>query len=61
MNASIKIKLKDKPTKEGLYPIVLSVIKDRKAKVIALGIKCFKKDWDEAKSELKKVTIIIHK
>lgn len=54
MNVSIKIKLKDKPTKEGLYPIVLSVIKDRKTKVISVGIKCLKKDWDEAKSELKK-------
>ncbi|NDI98704.1 site-specific integrase [Flavobacterium sp. LaA7.5] len=52
--ASIKIKLKDKPTKEGLFPIVISIIKERKTKVIALGIKCLKKDWDEAKSELKR-------
>jgi len=52
--ASIKIKLKDKPTKEGLYPIVLSIIKDRKTKVIALGIKCLKKDWNEANAELKR-------
>ncbi|MCW4470350.1 site-specific integrase [Flavobacterium sp. MFBS3-15] len=54
MSASIRIKLKEKPTKEGLYPIVLSIIKDRKAKVIALGIKCLKKDWDEGSSKLKK-------
>jgi len=54
MSTSIRIKLKDKPTKEGLYPITLSIIKDRKTKVIALGIKCLKRDWDDTKAELKR-------
>ncbi len=54
MSISIKIRLKNKPTKEGLYPIVLSIIKNRKIKVISLGIKCFKKDWDEVNNKLKK-------
>lgn len=54
MNYSIKLKLKDKPSKEGLYPIILSIIKDRKVKVISLGIKCKKVDWDDSAAELKR-------
>lgn len=52
--ATIKITLKNKPTTEGLYPIVLRIIKDRKVKIISLPFKCLKKDWDEANGELKK-------
>ncbi|HFG0566271.1 site-specific integrase [Flavobacterium psychrophilum] len=52
--ASIKILLRDKATKEGLFPIVLKIIKDRKPKVISLGMECLKKDWDEANSQFKK-------
>lgn len=52
--ASIKILLRDKPNKEGLYPVVLKIIKDRKPKIITLGISCLKKDWDQANSQFKK-------
>lgn len=52
--ASIKILLRDKATKEGLFPIVLKIIKDRKPKVISLGMECLKKDWDEVNSQFKK-------
>jgi integrase len=52
--ASIKILLRDKATKEGFFPIVLKIIKDRKPKVISLGMECLKKDWDEANSQFKK-------
>lgn len=52
--ASIKILLRDKETKEGMFPIVLKIIKDRKPKVISLGMECLKKDWDEANSQFKK-------
>ncbi len=52
--ASIKILLRDKATKDGMFPIVLKIIKDRRPKVISLGMECLKKDWDEANSQLKK-------
>lgn len=52
--ASIKIILRDKPTKEGLYPVVLRVIKSRKSKLISLGLECIKKDWDEENNQFKK-------
>lgn len=52
--ASIKILLRDKASKDGLYPIVLKIIKDRKPKLISLGMECLKKDWDEANAQFKK-------
>lgn len=52
--ASIKILLRNKPNQEGQCPIVLKIIKDRKPKVITLGISCLKKDWDEANGQFKK-------
>lgn len=52
--ASIKIILRNKPNKEGLYPVVLKIIKERKVKVITLGISCLKKDWDKGNSNFKK-------
>jgi integrase/recombinase XerD len=52
--ASIKVLLRNKPNKEGLYPVVLKIIKDRQVKVITLGISCLLKDWDAANSQFKK-------
>ncbi|PXX22853.1 site-specific integrase [Arenibacter sp. ARW7G5Y1] len=52
--ASIKILLRNKQTKEGLYPVILKVIKDRKIKVITLGMECDKKDWDDKNYQFKK-------
>ena len=52
--ASIKILLRNKPNKEGQYPVVLKIIKDRKIKVITLGISCLEKDWDKANAKFKK-------
>ncbi|KIX20717.1 integrase [Flavobacterium sp. 316] len=52
--ASIKILLRNKPNKEGQYPVVLKIIKERQIKVITLGISCLKKDWDAANSQFKK-------
>jgi len=51
---SIKILLRNKPNQEGLYPVVLKIIKERKVKVITLGISCLKKDWDKGNSNFKK-------
>jgi len=52
--ASIKILLRNKPNKQGQYPVVLKIIKDRKIKVITLGISCLEKDWDKANAKFKK-------
>ena len=52
--ASIKILLRNKPNKEGQYPVVLKIIKYRKIKVITLGISCLEKDWDKANAKFKK-------
>lgn len=52
--ASIKIILRDKPTKDGLYPVILRITKNRKSKLISLGLECLKKDWDEVNAQFKK-------
>jgi len=52
--ATIKILLRNKPNTEGLYPIIIRVTKDRKVKLITLGINCELKDWDASNQLLKK-------
>ena len=52
--ATIKIVLRNKPNVEGLYPLILRVTKERKIKIITLGMECLPKDWDEKESQFKK-------
>lgn len=52
--ASIKLKLKNKEYANGEYPIVLQIIKDRKTKIISLGLLAKKKDWSEKLGLFKK-------
>lgn len=52
--ATIKILLRDKPNKEGQFPIILRITKDRKTKLISLGINCLKNDWNDKESCFKK-------
>ena len=52
--ASIKILLRNKPNKEGQFPIILKITKNRKPKVITLGMACLLKDWDKSNSQFKK-------
>jgi integrase/recombinase XerD len=52
--ATIKILLRNKPNKIGEYPIVLRITKNRKSKIISLGINCDPKYWDKNKCEIKK-------
>lgn len=52
--ASIKILLRDKPNKSGLYPVILRITKERKIKIITLGMECSLKDWDVKESQFKK-------
>ncbi|MBS1635349.1 MAG: site-specific integrase [Bacteroidetes bacterium] len=53
--ATSKVMLwKYKVNKEGLYPIVLRIIKDRKPKYIYLGPYVTENDWDNVNYEVKK-------
>ena len=52
--ATIKIIQKQKPLSNGLYPIFLRIIKDRKTKLISLNIACDKENWNENKSVFRK-------
>jgi integrase len=52
--ANIKFLLRNKPTNEGLYPVVLRVTKNRKSKIISLSFKCNQSDWDEVNLQFKK-------
>ena len=51
---SIKILLRKKPSSGGLYPVVLRITKDRKTKLISLGLECVEKDWDKSNTQFKK-------
>lgn len=52
--ASIKITLRNKATKSGVFPIVLRVVKERKSKLITLDMTTLKKDWDATNNKFKK-------
>jgi integrase len=52
--ASIKIVLRDKQNKEGLCPVVLRITKERKIKIISLGMNCELQNWDEKSSQFNK-------
>lgn len=53
--ATIKLLLKkNKKTSEGLYPLYIRVIKDRKPRFISIGIKLEKNQWDEDSQRVKK-------
>ena len=52
--ATIKILLRNKPNSDNQYPIVLRITKDRRPKLISLGMNCNIKDWDETNQQFKK-------
>ena len=52
--ASINITLRNKPNKQNELPVILRIVKDRKSKLISLGMLCEKHDWDYKKNEFKK-------
>lgn len=59
--ATIKIVIRDNQNKEGLCPIVLRITKERKVKIISLGMNCHKSNWDDKTSQFKKACQIISK
>lgn len=52
--ASIKVLLWSKKNKDGLYPIAIRIIKDRKPSYVYLGHYIKKADWDEREKRVKK-------
>lgn len=52
--ASIKIVLRNKVNKEGQKPVILRIVKNRKSKLINLGLNCFDKDWDSSMCQFKR-------
>lgn len=52
--ATIKILLRNKSNSDKQFPIVLRITKDRKIKIISLGMHCNQKDWDETNQQFKK-------
>ena len=51
--ASVKIILRSKSTSAGEYPVIMRIVKDRKSKLITLGMSCLKKDWDNSNNLFK--------
>ncbi len=52
--ATIKILLKNKANKDNTHSVIMRIVKDRKSKIITLGMTCLAKDWDEQKSQFKR-------
>lgn len=47
MKLPFKFILRNKPSKKGLYPIILRINKNRRSKIITVGLYCKKEHWDE--------------
>lgn len=52
--ASVKVVLRSKVNKDGTYPLILQVIKDRKKAITHLGYHVKKSDWDANKQQVKR-------
>lgn len=49
-----KIILRNKPDRDGFYPIILRINKNRKSKIVTLGICCKKEHWDQENNLIKR-------
>lgn len=54
MATSVKVLLRNKPNKEGLYPLVVRIIKNRKPSYIYTGHYIDKKYWNETERKVRK-------
>ncbi|MDB5226649.1 MAG: integrase family protein [Bacteroidota bacterium] len=52
--ASVKVVLRQKPTKEGLFPLAIRITKDRKTSFIHVGYNIQQKEWDADGQRVKK-------
>ena len=54
MSATVKVALRNRPKKDGTYPLIVRVTKDRKSSIISLGQSVEKKYWDGANRRVRK-------
>jgi len=54
MASSIKVLLRNKPNKEGLFPLVIRITKDRKSTYLYIGYYLNKKYWDAKNRTVRK-------
>jgi integrase len=54
MASSIRLLLRKKPNKEGLYPLMIRIVKNRKSNVIYTGHYLDSEFWDEKNRKIKK-------
>lgn len=54
MASSIRLILRKKPNKEGLFPLMIRIVKNRKANVIYTGHYIESHHWDEVERKIKK-------
>ena len=54
MASSIRLILRKKPNKEGLFPLMIRIVKNRKANVIYTGHYIESQHWDEVERKIKK-------
>ncbi|MEM6719230.1 MAG: site-specific integrase [Bacteroidota bacterium] len=54
MATSVKVLLRNKPNKDGLYPLVVRIIKNRKPSYLYTGHYIDKKYWNEAERKVRK-------
>ncbi|CAA0163033.1 Integrase [Tenacibaculum maritimum] len=51
---TINIILRNKKNRTGEQPVIMRITKNRKSKIISLGLTCKNKDWDTKKNEFKR-------
>jgi integrase len=54
MASSIKVILRNKPNKDGLYPLVIRITKNRKSSYLYIGHYIDQKHWNEAERKVRK-------
>lgn len=54
INTTIKILLRNKPNTKNLYPVIMRITKNRKSKIISMGMECLSSEWDETVSLFKR-------
>ena len=52
--SSINIKIRNKPNRNGECPVIPRITKDRKSKIITLGMHCKMAEWDHRNNNFKR-------
>ena len=56
--SSINIKIRNKPNRNGECPVILRITKDRKSKIITLGMHCKMAEWDHRNNNFKRSHVL---